>query len=166
MIVSFIAAMGTNGVIGRDGQLPWVLPGDLKRFRSITWGKPIIMGRKTHESLGRPLPGRTNVILSRQPDFHATGCRVAHSPNEALAIARDEKAEEAVVIGGSEIFEAFRPNCQKIYLSIVEGNFEGDTFFPMSLLESADWEIVQEESCPADDRNRFKSRYLVYQRRD
>lgn len=87
-------------------------------------------------------------------------------PNEALAIARDEKAEEAVVIGGSEIFEAFRPNCQKIYLSIVEGNFEGDTFFPMSLLESADWEIVQEESCPADDRNRFKSRYLVYQRRD
>jgi dihydrofolate reductase len=166
VIVSFIAAMGTNGVIGQDGQLPWVLPADLKRFRAITWGKPIIMGRKTQESLGRPLPGRTNIILTRQPDFHATRCRVAHSSDEALDIARAEEAEEAVVIGGSEIFEAFRSYCQKIYLTVVEGNFEGDAFFPVSLLESADWDIVQEESCPADERNRFSSRFMVYQGRD
>src|SRR5271156_847926 len=99
--------MGTNGVIGRDGKLPWALPGDLKRFRAITWGKPIIMGRKTHESLGRTLPGRTNIILTRQPDFRAPDCLVAHSTDEALAIAESGMAEEAVVIGGSEVFEAF-----------------------------------------------------------
>jgi dihydrofolate reductase len=166
VIVSFIAAMSNDGVIGRDGKLPWVLPGDLKRFRAITWGKPMIMGRKTHESLGKALPGRTNIILTRQPDFHASGCLVAHSADEALAIAKAEMAEEAVVIGGSEVFEAFISKCVKIYMTIVEGTFEGDTFFPMRLFVDSDWEMVHEESCPADERNRFRSRYEVYQRRD
>ncbi|MGP0065282.1 MAG: dihydrofolate reductase [Isosphaeraceae bacterium] len=166
MIISFIAAMGTNGVIGRDGKLPWSLPGDLKRFRAITWGKPIIMGRKTYESLGRALAGRTSIILTRQPDFHATGCLVAHSPDEARAIAEGEKAREAVIIGGREIFEAFLPDCERIHLTVVEGEFEGDTYFPLSILESSKWASVHQESCPADERNRFNSRYEVYERRD
>jgi dihydrofolate reductase len=166
VIVSFIAAMGTNGVIGRDGRLPWVLPGDLKRFRSITWGKPLIMGRKTFDSLGRALPGRTNIILSRQPNFHAMDCLIARSPREALAIAEERRAEEAVVIGGSEVFEAFITKCDRIYLTTVEGQFEGDTHFPVRMLESPDWVMVHEETCPADERNRFSSRYEVLQRRD
>ena len=164
MVVSFIAAMGANGVIGREGQLPWTLPGDLKRFRATTWGKPIIMGRKTFDSLGRALPGRTNIILTRQHDFHASGCRIAKSPTEALEIARSETAEEAFVIGGSEVFQAFATRCDRLYLTIVDGEFEGDVFFPMSILESQPWKIVHEESCPCDERNPFRSRYQVLQR--
>jgi dihydrofolate reductase len=166
VIVSFIAAMGTNGVIGRDGKLPWFLPGDLKRFRAITWGKPIIMGRKTFDSLGRALPGRTSIILTRQPEFHEMDCLIAHSPGEALAIAEERRAEEVVVIGGSEVFEAFMTKCVRIYLTTVAGQFEGDTYFPVRMLESPEWVMVHEETCPADERNRFRSRYEVFQRRD
>lgn len=132
---------------------------------AITWGKPIIMGRKTHDSLGKALPGRTNIILTRQSDFHATDCRIAHDPNEALAIARAENAEEAFVIGGSQIFAAFLSECAKVYLTIVEGSFEGDTYFPSAFWESPDWEMVEREPLPADERNQFCSRFEVYQRR-
>ncbi len=165
MIVSAIAAVGKDGVIGREGKLPWSLPADLKRFRTITWGKPIIMGRKTHESLGRVLPGRTNIILTRREDYRAADCLVAHIPDEALALARSQGADEAVVIGGSEVFEAFIPRCEKIHLTRVEEDFEGDTFFPVTMLDSGEWEIVHEELCPADARNPFTSRYQIYQRR-
>jgi dihydrofolate reductase len=157
--------MGRNGVIGREGRLPWALPEDLKRFRAITWGKPIIMGRKTHESLGRALPGRTNIVLTRQADYQAAGCLVAHSPEQALYLASSGGAEEAAVIGGSEVFETFLPQCKKIHLTIVEGDFEGDTFFPLGILDSPDWALVHEESRPADARNPFATRYLIYERR-
>ncbi len=167
MIVSFIAAMGTNGVIGRDGKLPWHLPGDLKRFRAITWGKPIIMGRKTHESLGRPLPGRTNIILTRQPDFSCDGLPGRAFPGRSAGHCRggtgQRKPSSSAAVRSSR--RSFR-RCEKIYLTIVEGEFEGDTYFPVSMLGSPDWEIVREEPCPADERNRFSSRYEVYQRRD
>jgi dihydrofolate reductase len=165
VIVSAIAAIGRDGVIGREGQLPWTLPRDLRRFREITWGKPIIMGRKTHESLGRALPGRTNIILTRRADYRATNCLVAHSPAEAQAIAESCGAEEAVVIGGSDVFEAFIPTCEKIYLTIVDGDFEGDTFFPMGMLDSPGWEIVSEESWPRDERNQFPVTYQILNRR-
>ncbi len=164
MIVSVIAAVGKDGVIGREGKLPWVLPADLKRFRAVTWGKPIIMGRKTHESLGRTLPGRTNIVLTRQPDYRASGCLIARTPDEALALAESQGAEEAFVIGGSEVFEALMPQCKKIYLTIVEGEFDGDTFFPIKMLDSSDWEIVHEESWPSDVHNPG-ARYRIYQRR-
>jgi dihydrofolate reductase len=165
VFVSAIAAMGKDGVIGREGRLPWTLPRDLKRFRAVTWGKPIIIGRPTHESLGRALPGRTNIVLTRRPAYEAAGCLVADSPEEALALADSSGAEEVVVIGGSEIFEAFLPKCAKLYLTIVEGDFEGDTFFPMRVIDSRDWELVHEESWPADAQNRFPARYQIYQRR-
>jgi dihydrofolate reductase len=165
VIVSAIAAVGKDGVIGRDGKLPWSLPADLKRFRAITWGKPIIMGRKTHESLGRALPGRTNIILTRQLDYRAHDCLVAHKPDEAIALAESHGADEAVVIGGSDLFREFIPRCERIYLTRVEGNFEGDVFFPLTMLDSPQWEIVHEESCPADSRNPFPSRYQIYRRR-
>jgi dihydrofolate reductase len=165
VIVSAIAAVGKDGVIGREGKLPWSLPADLKRFRAITWGKPIIMGRKTHESLGRALPGRTNIILTRRRDYPASDCLIAHTPEDALALAESRGADEAVVIGGRDVFEAFIPMCSKIYLTRVEGDFEGDAFFPMKMLDSAEWEIVHEELCPADARDPFPSRFQVYQRR-
>ncbi len=165
MIVSAIAAIGNNGVIGREGRLPWHLPDDLKRFRAITWGKPIIMGRKTHESLGRALPGRTNIVLTRSPAYQAPGCTVVDSSDEALTQARSSGAEEVLIIGGSEVFRQFMPLCEKVYLTIVEGDFEGDVFFPVTLVDSPDWHVILEETCPADARNRFASRYRILARR-
>ena len=165
MIVSAIAAIGKDGVIGREGKLPWHLPDDLKHFRRLTWGKPIIMGRKTHESLGRALPGRTNIVLTRSPGYRAEGCAVVSSPAKALALAASSGAEEAVVIGGSEVFRQFLPLCEKVYLTIVEGEFEGDAFFPVALLDPPDWEVIHEEVCPADARNPFRTRYRVLMRR-
>jgi dihydrofolate reductase len=165
VIVSAIAAVGKDGVIGRDGKLPWSLPADLKRFRATTWGKPIIMGRKTHESLGRALPGRTNIVLTRQPEYRAPDCLVAHTSDEAIALAELQAADEAFVIGGSDVFQAFLPKCARLYLTLVEGEFDGDVFFPMEVLDAPEWEIVHEEAWSADARNRFASRYRIYQRR-
>ncbi len=165
MIISAIAAISEDGVIGYHGKLPWALPADLKRFRATTWGKPIIMGRKTHESLGRALPGRVNIVLTRDTGFQARDCSVARTPDEALKLAMKEGAEEAFVIGGSEVFEAFLPRCSKLYLTVVEGEFEGDAYFPMRLLESLEWEIIHEEFWPVDERNRYPARYRILQRR-
>jgi dihydrofolate reductase len=165
MIVSAVAAIGNDGVMGREGELPWTLPADLKRFRAVTWGKPIIMGRKTHESLGRALPGRTNIVLTRQADYRAIDCLVAHSADEALALAQARGAEEVVVIGGSGVFEALIPRCEKVYLTLVEGEFEGDTFFPVGMLASSDWDLVHQEFWPADARNRYPARYQILERR-
>jgi dihydrofolate reductase len=165
VIISAIAAIGRGGVMGRKGKLPWTLPADLKRFRAITWGKPILMGRKTHESLGRALPGRTNIVLTRQSGYRAPGCLVAQTLDEALALAESCGAEEVIVIGGSEVFEVLVPRCERVYLTIVEGDFEGDTFFPVRMLDSPDWELVQEERWPADARNAFTTCYRIHERR-
>ena len=101
MKLSLVVAMSRDGLIGREGALPWRLPRDLKHFRQLTWGKPIIMGRKTHEALGRPLPGRTNIVLTRQVGFHAPGCLVARDRDQAIALARSNGSREAMIIGGS-----------------------------------------------------------------
>ena len=166
MIISAIAAVSEDGVIGYQGKLPWSLPADLKRFRATTWGKPIIMGRKTHESLGKVLPGRVNIVLTRDSGLQARDCLVARNPDEALRLAMREGAEEAVVIGGSEVFGDFLPRCSKLYLTVVEGEFEGDAYFPMRLVEPLEWEIIHEEFWPIDERNRHPARYRVLQRRN
>jgi dihydrofolate reductase len=164
--LSLIVAMSRNGLIGREGTLPWYLPRDLQHFRRLTWGKPIIMGRKTHQAVGRPLPGRTNIILTRQEDFHAEGCLVAHTREQALELAAATGSREAMIIGGSAVYRAFLPLCTTIYLTLVEGSFEGDTFFPANILESPDWQAVEKERWPADDRNPFDAVYLLLTRRD
>src|SRR4051794_31861628 len=158
--------MTREGLIGREGKLPWHLPRDLKHFRQLTWGKPIIMGRKTHESLGRPLPGRTNIILTRQKDYSAEGCLVAHTAEEATQLASETGAAEAMIIGGSEIYRAFLPRCGTIYLTLVEGSFEGDTYFPQNPLQSPDWKNVSEEPWPTDEKNPIDSRCIVLKRSD
>lgn len=164
MRVSFVVAMSRSKLIGREGGLPWRLSRDLKHFRQLTWGKPIIMGRKTHESLGRPLPGRTNIVLTHQADYQAEGCLVVHSVDEALDQARSTGTDEAMIIGGAEVYREFLTRCDAIYLTLVEGEFEGDVFFPLDPLNSPDWRIAREERWPADEANPHDARYLVLER--
>ena len=137
MKLALIVAMSRDGLIGREGALPWRLPRDLKHFRRLTWGKPIIMGRRTHEALGRPLPGRTNIVLTRQAEVLAKGCLVARDRTQALALAQATGSPEALIIGGSQVYEAFLPLKPTIHLTLVEGTFTGDAFFPFQSFQSA-----------------------------
>ncbi len=129
MIISLIAAMAENRVIGRDNTIPWHLPEDLKRFREITMGHPVIMGRKTFESIGKPLPGRKNIIITRIPDYRPQGCIVAHSLPDALGQCPD--SDEVFICGGGEIFQEALPFANRIYLTVIHEEFEGDTYFPV-----------------------------------
>jgi len=132
MKVSLIAAMSKNRVIGRDNAIPWNIPADMHRFRELTLGHTIIMGRKTFESIGKPLPGRKNIIVTRQPDYPATGISVAGSLNEALLLAEGDG--EVFICGGGEIYEQALPVAAKIYLTLVDCDIDGDTRFPSILL--------------------------------
>ena len=128
MIISLIAAMAENRTIGRNNAMPWHIPADLKRFRELTLGHPVIMGRKTFESMGAPLPGRDNIIVTRQPDFHAEGCTVAHDLASALALASE--ADEVFICGGGEIYRQALPFADRIYLTIIHRDYAGDRLFP------------------------------------
>lgn len=128
MIVSLIAAMARNRVLGRDNALPWHIPADLRRFRDLTLGHPLIMGRKTYESIGTPLPGRQTIVVTRQEGYAVPGCVVAHSLQEALASAGG--ADELFICGGGELYAASLPLAERIYLTVVELEVAGDTFFP------------------------------------
>jgi dihydrofolate reductase len=165
MTFSLVVAMSRRGIIGRQGGLPWRLPRDLKQFRRLTLGKPIIMGRKTYETLGRPLPERTNIILTRQAGFHAEGCLVARTKEQAIEMARETNSPEVMVIGGSEIYRAFFPLCDTAHLTVVQGDFIGDVTFPEQLLDSPGWEKIHEEEWPADARNPHDASYIVLRRR-
>jgi dihydrofolate reductase len=129
MRVSAVVAMAQNRVIGVNGQLPWKLPEDLKRFKSLTWGHPIIMGRKTYESIGRLLPGRQNILITRRKGYGVAGAQVAHSLEAALALC-PQGTEEAFIIGGAEIYEMALPKIQRIYLTWIRKDIAGDTYFP------------------------------------
>lgn len=143
--MAIIVAVSENGVIGRDNDLPWHLPEDLRHFRRVTMGKPVLMGRKTYESIGKPLPGRTNIVITRNPAFEAEGVRRVESLDEGLAlaeqIARQEGVEEAVVIGGAQIYALALPAADRLYITRVHANIEGDTMLP-----SIDWSQWRETS--------------------
>jgi dihydrofolate reductase len=144
--IALVYAQSRNGIIGRDGGLPWQLPSDLKRFKAVTMGKPVIMGRKTWESLPRkPLPGRHNIVMTRRPGFMSEGAAVVANVEQALAKAGD--VEEVCVIGGAEIYKTFLPHADRIYLTEIDLETEGDTFAP--ILESAAWKEVAREVHPA-----------------
>jgi len=160
MTISIIVAASENNVIGAAGDLPWRLSDDLRRFKTITMGKPIVMGRKTWDSIGRPLPGRQNIVITRQAEFAAAGCDVVASKEEAIAIAG--RAEEVMVIGGSQVYELFLPDTERLYLTRVHAEVEGDAFFPV--ISSLEWRLVSDESRPADDRNAFDYSFQVYER--
>jgi dihydrofolate reductase len=154
--------MDRNGVIGSGGALPWHLPADLKHFRTLTMGKPIIMGRRTHESIGRPLPGRENVVLTRDPDYRAPGCTVLHSVEAVLARFAD--AAEIVVAGGADIYRALLPHAARIYLTRVHTEAAGDTHFPD--YDPGAWDEIERQEFPADEKNRFACSFSVLERRN
>lgn len=160
MKLSIIVAMADDRVIGIENRLPWQLPADMQWFRRHTLGKPVVMGRKTFESIGRPLPQRTNVVVSRDPAFQPEGCIVARSVEEALAAVGD--ADEAMVIGGASFYEQLLPRADRLYLTRVHAAIEGDAWFPA--WNAADWRTLESETRPADDRNAFVMTFEILER--
>ena len=156
MKISIVVAMAANRVIGNNNQLPWHLPADLKHFKQTTMGKPILMGRKTWESIGRPLPGRTNIVITRDENYAAPGCLVVHSVEAAMQAA--EQQDEVMVIGGAEFYNQVLPRTDTIYLTRIHQDFEGDTFFPE--LDEAEWQEVERVDCDADDRNPYAYSFI------
>jgi dihydrofolate reductase len=149
-MISIIVAASTNNVIGARGKLPWRLSDDLKRFKQLTMGKPIVMGRLTWESIGRPLPGRQNIVLTRQADFAAEGCDVVASPADVLAAATD--AEELMIIGGSQVYELFLPQASRLYVTRVRAEIDGDAFFPE--IDESVWRRTHSEALEANNVDR------------
>lgn len=162
MQISLIAAMSNHRVIGSTNQIPWHLSSDLKHFKALTLHKPVVMGRKTYESIGRPLPQRENLILTSNPNYKVTGCRTAHSINEVFEILQHLHAEEVFVIGGAQLYQAFLPLAQRIYLTLVAAELEGDTFFPV--FDESLWNVVSSEEHPADAKNDYPYCFKVLTR--
>ena len=146
--LALIAARARNGVIGLDNRMPWHLPEDLAYFKRVTLGKPVVMGRKTFESIGRPLPGRLNIVVTRNPDWQAAGVQVAHSLDAALALAAAAAPEEIMLIGGAELYRQALPQADVLYLTEIDAEFAGDTFFPE--VDLARWRIDREEAGQRD----------------
>lgn len=158
---ALVVAMSRNRVIGRDNRLPWRLPADLAFFKRVTMGHPVIMGRRTYESIGKPLPGRLNIVVSGNPDYSAPGCTVVHSMEEAYRAAGD--AEEVSIIGGSAIFEAALPAADRIYLTEVDAEVEGDVYFPA--FDRAQWKETELERHAPDERHAYPFRILRLERK-
>ena len=159
--IVMIYARAANGVIGKDGTLPWHLPADLKRFKALTMGRPMIMGRKTFQSLGKPLPGRRHIVLTRRETWDSEGADVARTVDEALALARQDASASAIaIIGGAAVYDVFRPLAQRIELTEIHADYEGDTVMkPLS----DDWVVIAREDFAADgDRPAYS--FVTYSR--
>ncbi|MFY9493421.1 MAG: dihydrofolate reductase [Minisyncoccia bacterium] len=165
MKIAIIAAQSINGVIGSKGKIPWqgMLPADLARFKKVTMGYPVIMGRVTHESIGRPLPGRTNIVLSNNPRFSANGCTVVDSLEQGIYTARGTGQYKAFVIGGEKVYEQALPMASEIFLTVVSHHFEGDTRFPVFPL--TEWENTVQEDHQPNERNLFSYSFFVFERK-
>lgn len=164
--VAIIVAMAENRVIGRNNQLPWHLPNDLKYFKAISMGKPIVMGRKTYESIGRPLPGRANIVVTTNPYWQAEGVRIASSPDQALALASDialvDGADEVMVIGGAQLYADLILRADRLYLTEVHAEVEGDAWFPVVDLNR--WRVISRKNFAAEGPNPYGYSFVVYQR--
>ena len=162
VVISFIVAVSENNVIGKNNKLPWRLPTDMKYFKNITWGMPVIMGRKSYESLGEPLRGRANIVVTRNKDWKAEGVQVVQSIDQAINVAAQTDAKEIFILGGGEIFAAALPTADRIYLTRVHENFDGDAFFPE--LKKEEWKLVSNRDCAPDDKNLYALSFQVWQR--
>jgi dihydrofolate reductase len=160
MTLSLIVAVSKNNVIGRHHQLPWRLSADLRQFKRLTMGHHLIMGRRTYESIGRALPGRTTIVVTRQANFVAEGCMVAHDLPKAIELARGD--DQVFVVGGRQIYELALSLCDRMYWTAVDADVPGDTFF--ASVDWSQWELVSETSHPADERNEFATSFRVYHR--
>lgn len=163
MVISFIVAVSQNNVIGKNNQLPWCLPTDMSYFKNVTWAMPVIMGRKSFESLGKPLKGRTNIVVTRNKDWNAAGTQVVQSIDQAITLAAKTDAKEIFIIGGAEIFRAAFPSADQIYLTLVHANFDGDAFFPE--FNHEDWMLTSNRDCEPDEKNEYKLSFQVWERR-
>jgi dihydrofolate reductase len=161
MMLSLIVALDQNGLIGNQNGLPWRLPADLKHFKETTMGKPVIMGRLTAQSIGRPLPGRRNLVLTGNTDFRMEGFEMFHSPESVLQAVQTD--EEVMVIGGAKIYNAFWPNIQRAYITLIGGSFDGDTWFPEWPLASV-WCLKTTQNCPPDEKNAYPMSFMVYEK--
>lgn len=165
-MLGVIVAAAENGVIGRNNGLPWHLPEDLRYFKRVTMGKPIVMGRKTYESIGRPLPGRTNIVITRQADYAPQGVRVVGSLDEALALAADialiDGCDELLVIGGAEIYSSAIPRADRLYLTQVHARVDGDAFLPA--VDWSGWREVSRERWSASAANPHDYSFIVFER--
>ena len=163
MMISMIAAMAHDRVIGLDNQMPWHLPADLAHFKRVTLGKPVLMGRKTFESIGRPLPGRRNLVISRNPDYRADGVEVIDSVEAALALLADSDVAELMVIGGGHLYGQLLPRADRLYLTRIDLAVEGDTRFPA--FDEGDWSCIERESHQLDEKNPHPYCFETWQRR-
>lgn len=168
MKLSMIVAAAQNRVIGRENALPWYLPNDLKYFKQTTLGKPIIMGRKTYESIGKPLPGRTNIVITRQEGYQPEGVKVVHSVEEARDLAENvcliDGQTEAMIMGGAEIYTLALPHADRLYLTEVHADVEGDAYFPE--YDKSEWQEVSRENFSAEGANPYDYSFVVYDKRD
>jgi dihydrofolate reductase len=168
MDIAIYVAIAENGVIGREGGLPWRLSSDLKRFKADTMGKPIVMGRRTYEGIGRPLPGRLNIVVTRDKSWRADGVEVAHSLDDAIALAKVRGrcmagAGEICVVGGGEIYAQALPIADRLHVTHVLASVDGDAHFPP--IDPGVWRVVSAEDFPAGEKDSHATRYTVYERR-
>ncbi len=162
-MIKILVACDENGVIGKDNQLIWHLPADLKRFKALTTGHVILMGRKTFESIGRPLPNRTTIVISRQTDFRAEGTLTAHSVEEAILKAKSLTRDDIFIVGGAEIYTLSLDFADQILLTQLHDIFDGDAFFPEISADA--WEIVARERGVTDEKNPFQYSFITYQKK-
>jgi dihydrofolate reductase len=163
MTLSLLLAADENNVIGKDNQLPWHLPNDLKYFKNLTWGMPILMGRKTFDSIGKPLPGRKSIVITRDQNWSFQNVDVVHSIEEAIELAKQQDVKEIFVIGGAEIFKTSLSDANRIYLTRIHNTFEGDVYFPE--LNFNVWNLVNEKHCEQDEKNMYAHTFQVWERK-
>lgn len=161
MKISLISAMDRHRLIGRNNALPWYLPADFAHFKTVTMGKPIVMGRRTYDSIGRPLPGRMNIVLSRDPGLHIEGVTTVCTFEQAKEVASDN--DELMVIGGSSIYEMLLPVADRLYLTYVDGEFTGDAWFPA--FDPEEWTLVEQHFHPADEKNQYDCEFVTLERK-
>jgi dihydrofolate reductase len=165
MLISLLVAAAENNVIGRNNQLPWHLPNDLKYFKNMTWGMPVVMGRKTFESFHKPLKGRTNIVITRQPDWKQAGVIVARDISSALqAAASETDAKEVFVIGGGQIFQEILEKADRLYITRVHANVKGDVVFPP--IPENEWKLLSSRDMDKDDQHEFAYSFQVWVRKE
>lgn len=162
MTISLVVAAANNNAIGKDGKMPWHLPADMRHFKNITWGLPVIMGRKTFESIGKVLPGRKNIIITRQAGWEAEGVVVVKKLEDAFFVAAETDAKEAMVVGGGEIYKQLFDKARRIYLTRVDAEPEGDTFFPV--IRAEEWHLVSQQKHEADEKNAYNYSFQFWER--
>lgn len=162
MIISAITALGENFVIGKNNTLPWHLPADMRFFKKTTMGHPVIMGRKTYDSFKKALPGRENIVITRQKDYSLPDAKVVSSLDDAIEAASASQPDEVFILGGAQIFELSMPLVNRLYLTRIHENFEGDTFFPK--IDFKDWGKIKDEYHIPDEKNKYAYSFQTWER--